>query len=157
MLRLAISLIFVCLVSISPVCAQSNFCFRFWHIYDDLTHVEMDRDSLQVTVMESDSSIIKKDISFNDFEGLWFKKRPLLVKIHQSGFIPQTINIPKPGNRVDYLNILDPIIMKRKPSNRVRRLDEITVTASNIKMINRGDTVISVSYTHLTLPTKLEV
>ena len=64
------------------------------------------------------------------------------MKIHQSGFIPQTINIPKPGNRVDYLNILDPIIMKRKPSNRVRRLDEITVTASNIKMINRGDTVI---------------
>lgn len=142
MLRLAISLIFVCLVSISPVCAQSNFCFRFWHIYDDLTHVEMDRDSLQVTVMEADSSVIKKDISFNDFEGLWFKKRPLLVKIHQTGFIPQTINIPKPGNRIDYLNMIDPIIMKRKPNNRVRQLDEITVTASNIKMINRGDTVI---------------
>ena len=142
MQRLILSLFLVLVGSISPVFAQSSFCFRFWHIYDDLTHNEMDRDSLLVSVMEVDSTIIKKDIPYNDFQNLWFKKRPLIVNFHQSGFIPQTINTPKPGNRVDYLNMMDPIIMKRQPNNRVRRLEEITVTASNIKMINRGDTVI---------------
>ena len=110
-------------------------------IYDEFMHEEMDGDSLLVTVMEKDSVIIKKDITFNDFQGLWFKKRPLIVTFSQNGFRSHTVSIPTPGKRVDYL-YLEPIIMKRLPHNRVKKLDEVTVTASTVKMVNRGDTIV---------------
>lgn len=102
----------------------------------------MNRDSLLVTIMEVDSTIIKNAIPYSDFQRVWFKKRPLIIQFHQSGYLTETINIPKPGNRVDYMNITNPVFMKRTPSKRVHLLDEVTVSASKIKMINRGDTVI---------------
>ncbi len=120
--------------------AQQSFTVRIT-VYDEFMHEEMDADSLLVTVMEADSTIVKKDITFNVFTGLWFKKRPLLVNFHQEGFESQTISIPTPGKRIDYLN-LKPIVMKRLTHRREHILDEVVVTASTVKMVNRGDTIV---------------
>lgn len=128
------------IISFIPIWAQQSFAIRI-HVYDEFLHNEMDGDSLLVTITEVDSTIVKQDISFNMFQSLGFRKRPLIVTFHQDGFQSHTLNIPKPGSRIDYL-YLNPIVMKRKPHSRVHELNEVVVTASSIKMINKGDTIV---------------
>ena len=140
MKRQLLLLLLFCLLCPAAALAQKSFTVRIT-VYDEFMHEEMDGDSLLVTVTESDSTIVKKDITFNEFQDLWFRKRPLTVTFHQEGFQPHTISIPTPGKRIDYL-YLEPVILKRAPHNRVRTLDEVTVTASTVKMVNRGDTIV---------------
>jgi len=142
--KLLYHLFLVILLSLSCITAiaQNPFAIRF-DVIDEYTREEMDRDSLLVDVMRPDSTMIFEALPFNKFVDKWFERQDMLLRLYQHGFISQYVKIPKPGNRIDYLN-LESVIMPRdmRISHRTKMLDEVTVTASVVKMVHKGDTLI---------------
>ncbi len=122
--------------------AQEWFAIRVDAI-DEYTHGRMEPDSVRVDVMETDSTKVHDDITLDRLTSLGFKRRPLILRFRREGFLSRCVNVAKPGPRVVYAN-LDPVIMQRdlNAARRERRLDEVTVTASVVKMVHRGDTIV---------------
>jgi len=140
--RTRILLTLLSVLSVLPVFAQNRFAIRV-SVIDEFTREEMNEDSLKVDVMAADSTMIAKGLSFGRFYNMWFDKQDLLVRFYQQGFVTQDLNIPRPGNRVSYVN-LDDIIMPRDLylHQKTRQLQEVEVVASVIKMVNKGDTIV---------------
>lgn len=125
------------------VAAESRFAIRF-EVVDEYTRQEMEADSLLIDVMRPDSTILFNALPLRQFKREWFERQELLLRLRQHGFITQYVKIAKPGKRIEYLN-LDRVIMPRDlriNRGKVTELNEVTVTASVLKMVHRGDTLV---------------
>lgn len=139
-LRTLLGALAVCVATCAM--AETKFAIRFDAI-DEYTRKDMDGDSLLVDVMRPDSSFVYKAITFKQLKRTQFEHQALLLQLYQSGYVSQSVKIDKPGSRVDYLN-LPAVVMPRdlRVAHRTMELNEVTVTASLVKMVNKGDTLV---------------
>lgn len=103
----------------------------------------------QVDVLRPDSSFVKSYWSDQDIN---YRNRKANLEIDSiprtggwlyvtcEGYYPQYVAYPKLGPRENYA-IINPIRMTRVPFFKPKELDEVTVTASRVKMVVKGDTI----------------
>jgi len=122
--------------------AKSQFTLQF-DVIDEYSREEMNKDSLRVDVMAPDSTMIYEGLTFRNFYQKWFDHQALLLRFYQPGFVTQYVKVKKPGSRVVYLR-LDPVVMPRDLRMREKNLNlnEVTVTATKLKMVHKGDTIV---------------
>jgi hypothetical protein len=103
----------------------------------------------QVDVLRPDSTLIGTYWADTD---LYFRNHPAnlrvdsvprtgcLLYVSHEGFYPVYVNVPKLGSR-EYVVTIPPIRLNRVPFYKPRELNEVTVTASRVKMVVKGDTI----------------
>ena len=103
----------------------------------------------QVDLMRPDSTLIKtywadKDINYeNRKANLWIDSIPRtggLLYVTYEGYYPAYVSVPQIGPRENRA-IIKPIRLNRIPFYKPKELDEVTVTASRVKMVVKGDTI----------------
>ena len=103
----------------------------------------------QVDLLRPDSTLIKtywadKDINYeNRKANLWIDSIPRtggLLYVTYEGYYPAYVSVPQIGPR-EYRAIIKPIRLNRIPFYKPKELDEVTVTASRVKMVVKGDTI----------------
>lgn len=63
-----------------------------------------------------------------------------ILYVTHEGYYPAYFNVPKIGPR-EYSVAMSPLMMHRVPFYKPMELNEVTVTASRVKMVVRGDTI----------------
>ncbi len=138
-------LMLVAALSAMPLFAEIN---GFGKIVDAYTRELM--TEFQADLLRTDSTLIKsyfvtKDLhAFNQPMNLIIDSVPLtdcILYVTADGYYPASLNIAAPGEK-EWGIELKPIMMNRIPFYRPKKLDEVTVTASKIKMVTRGDTIV---------------
>ena len=103
----------------------------------------------QADLMRPDSTLIKsyfaRDCNFYDQPmNLLIDSLPesdFIIYVTAEGYYPQFMNVKQPGK--DEWGIeLYPIMMNRVPFYKPKQLEEVTVTASKLKMVRKGDTIV---------------
>ena len=104
----------------------------------------------QVDLLRPDSTLIKtywadKNINYeNRKANLEIDSIPRtggLLYVTHEGYYPAYVTVPQIGPR-EYRAIIRPIRLNRIPFFKPKELDEVTVTASRVKMVVKGDTII---------------
>lgn len=65
-----------------------------------------------------------------------------IIYVTAEGYYPEYRRVAQPGKRERYSIELSPIMMKRIPFYQPKQLEEVTVTASKLKMVMKGDTIV---------------
>lgn len=105
---------------------------------------------VQVDLLTVDSVLIstcytrKYGFSFNAPCNLRVDSIPgegAILYLTKEGYYPVYATLPKAGER-EYSIELRPIMMNRIPFYKPKELNEVTVTASRVKMVLKGDTIV---------------
>lgn len=108
---------------------------------------EMLKD-FRADLMRPDSSLIKsyfnrESFCFNQPMNLYIDSLPdhdCILYVTAEGYYPQFVKISALGKREDSVEML-PVMMNRVPFFKPKELNEVTVTASRVKMVVHGDTI----------------
>lgn len=100
-------------------------------------------------LLRPDSSLIKsyfpvEHTAFNQPMNLMVDSLPesdFIIYVTADGFYPAFMNVARPGAR-EWGIELNPIRMNRVPFYQPKELEEVTVTASKLKMVMKGDTIV---------------
>ena len=103
----------------------------------------------QADLMRPDSTLIqsyfpREMTAYNQPMNLSLDSLPesdFIIYVTAEGYYPQFMNVKQPGK--DEWGIeLYPIMMNRIPFYKPKQLEEVTVTASKLKMVMKGDTIV---------------
>ena len=104
----------------------------------------------QVDVLRPDSSFVKT--YWADHNNANFRNRKVnlvidsiprggaILRVSHEGYYTAYFNVPKYGHREQYVTMY-PLMVNRVPFYKPKELDEVTVTASRVKMVVKGDTI----------------
>lgn len=104
----------------------------------------------QVDLLRPDSTLIK---TYWADKGGYFSNRKVnliidsiprtgaLLYVTLEGYYPTYVKVPKIGPR-EHWAAIPPIMLNRIPFYQPKQLDEVTVTASRVKMVMKGDTIV---------------
>ena len=103
----------------------------------------------QADLLRPDSTLIKsyfkRDANmFNQQVNLLIDSLPdsdCILYVTAEGYYPMFMNIKQPG-KSEWGIELRPLMMNRVPFYQPKKLDEVTVTASKLKMVMKGDTIV---------------
>lgn len=103
----------------------------------------------QADLLRPDSTLIKsyfaiKGTSFNQPMNLSIDSLPesdCIIYVTAEGYYPQYMKVKQPGKN-EWGIELYPIMMNRIPFYKPKQLEEVTVTASKLKMVMKGDTIV---------------
>ena len=100
-------------------------------------------------LLRPDSSLIQsyfpKEVNaFNQQMNLGIDSLPLtdcIIYVTAEGYYPTYKKVSRPGAK-EFSIELSPIMMNRVPFYKPKQLEEVTVTASKLKMVMKGDTIV---------------
>lgn len=104
----------------------------------------------QADLLRPDSTLIKSYfaqsgmMSFNQPMNLRVDSLPdsdCILHVTAEGYLPAYMNIKRLGRRESMVE-LRPVMMTRIPFYKHKELNEVTVTASKVKMVMKGDTIV---------------
>lgn len=107
-------------------------------------------EGAQVDLLRPDSTLIKSYIT-GDRRGVMNRDCNLIIDsiprtgallyVTAEGYYPAYCVVPKIGAR-ENMAVVRPIMMNRIPFFKPKELNEVTVTASRVKMVMKGDTIV---------------
>ena len=133
--------------------SQKDSVAVYGNVKDSFTH-EILKD-VHVEIMNSDSTSIDEFQvdqiyryggyyhNIDRIGYLYIPRTDCIFRFSKEGYLPSTVNLRKKdiGKRETRIS-LGEILLKKKPRALERELDEVTVTASKVRMVVKGDTIV---------------
>jgi len=145
------TLFFICTNAFGQ--SQKDSVAVYGNVKDCFTH-EILKD-VHVEIMYSDSTLIDEFrvdqiyryggyyYNIDKIGYLYIPRTDCIFRFSKEGYQPQTVNLRKKdiGKRETRI-FLGEILLKKKPRALERELGEVTVTASKVRMVVKGDTIV---------------
>jgi len=132
-----------------PVCGRADTKEACGRVFDSFTRellIDVQIDVLSKTDSALIATFFSKGVfyAFDDEANIDIDSIPeegAILYLRKEGYYPQYLNVPKMG-KTETLIELKPVLMDRVPFFKSKRLNEVTVTASRVKMVMKGDTIV---------------